>query len=385
MLKFGPPMRERAPSRRIPFIDLTPLVAELKDEALSAFAAQLDHCEFVEGPTVARLEQVLSSELGLPHAVACSNGTDALVLALRALGVQPGHKVALPDLTFWASYEAVVELGAIPVLVDIDADDLQMSFAKFVEASQRLELDAAVLVHLFGWASARVADFRSFARERGIRLVEDAAQAYGVRSGGAPLLAGADAAAISFFPGKVIGAPMDAGAVLFQSEQAAALARSLKNHGRTGHYSHAHIGYNSRMAAMAASYLLAVCARSKRILAARRAVAAGYRARIGSKGLRIFGPPPGVEDNGYLSVVTSERDDGERLATELERRGIGCARFYPAPIHAQTPAKGALRGSELVESARFCRRVVNLPLYYGIAEADWQCSADVLLELSEAR
>ena len=201
-------MPEPAPSRRIPFIDLKPLVAEVTSDALAAFAEQLRQCEFVEGPSVARLEQVLSSELGLPHAVACSNGSDALVLGLRALGVRPGHKVALPDLTFWASYEAIVEVGAVPVLIDIDPDDLQMSFARFVEASERMALDAAILVHLFGWASARVEDFRSFARERRILLLEDAAQAFGVRTGSAPLLAGAQAATLSFFPAKVIGAPM---------------------------------------------------------------------------------------------------------------------------------------------------------------------------------
>jgi UDP-2-acetamido-2-deoxy-ribo-hexuluronate aminotransferase len=352
---------------RVPFIDLSRLVRLVARDARADFADVLDECELVGGPRVARLESLVAAQLGMPHAVACSSGTHALVVALQALGVGPGTDVALPNLTFWATYEAVAQLGARAVLLDVDPDDLQMSFDAFRRAHDTHRFRAAILVHLFGWASARISEFRAFCAEREIALLEDAAQAYGVRVGDAPVLAGATIAAVSFYPAKVIGGAMDGGAVLMRSREHEAIVRSLCNHGRVAHYRHERVGWSSRMGGLQAAYLLRVCERADAIVAARAEAARDYRERLADLGgVRVFAPPPGVSDNGYLCVVTSATRDGESLAKALAEKGIGVARTYPETIDQQAPARAAAIAGDVRVSRAFCERVVNLPLFYGI-------------------
>jgi dTDP-4-amino-4,6-dideoxygalactose transaminase len=253
-----------------------------------------------------------------------------------------------------------------------------MSFAEFARAHDAHRFEAALLVHLYGWASARLGDFRRFAAERGILLVEDAAQAYGVRVGGESIVAGATAATLSFFPAKVIGGAMDGGAVTLRERAHADAVRSLKNHGRTSHYGYDRVGWNSRMAGLQGAYLTRVCAISARILRARREAATLYAdlLRPASARIRTYGPPPGVEGNGYLVVTTL--DDPAKAAAALGAQGIGTARTYPEPLHLQPPARDALRFGDLAASSAFCGRVLNLPLYYGIALDDCRTAARAL-------
>src|SRR5690348_325621 len=145
----------------VPFIDLKRLVPLVREEVLAAWTECLDRTEFVGGPRVLALEKRLAEVLGTPRAVSCANGTDALIVGLQALGVRRGSKVALPNLTFWATFEAIAQLGAIPVLVDVDADDLQLSLRELASAHDAHRLDAAILVHLFGWTSGRLREIRA--------------------------------------------------------------------------------------------------------------------------------------------------------------------------------------------------------------------------------
>lgn len=366
---------------RVPFIDLSRLVAEVRGDVERDFAACLEACELVGGPRVAELERVLARQLGVPHVVACGSGTDALVIGLLSQGVRPGMKIAVPNLTFWATFEAVVRVGAIPVLVDVDAGDLQMSLDELRRAHRELGLDGAILVHLFGWASARLGDIRELCRSRGIRLLEDGAQAYGVRVNGEPVLAGASVGTASFYPAKVIGGAMDGGAMTFADAEAAARARSLCNHGRSAHYAHAEVGFNSRMGGLQAAFLLRVCAMSERIVASRRAAADAYRELLaGEPSLRVHAAPPGVVENGYLSVVTSSARGGVALHEALAARGIGAARTYPSTIDAQPPAASALRVGDLATSRGFCPTVVNPPLFFGIRRDEIALAAAALRE-----
>src|SRR5262249_688455 len=157
---------------------------------------------------------------GVARAVSCANGTDALRIALQAAGVRAGMKVALPNLTFWATFEAAAQLGAVPVLVDVDPEDLQLSLEELRAAHDVHRFDAAILVHLYGWASARVREIRAFCKDRGVALVEDAAQAFGVEAFGRPLLEEAEIAALSFYPAKVLGGAMDGGAIALGGDDA---------------------------------------------------------------------------------------------------------------------------------------------------------------------
>jgi dTDP-4-amino-4,6-dideoxygalactose transaminase len=367
----------------IPFIDLKPLVRELEADVQRDFARIVTHCEFIEGNAVRGLEEALRAQLKVPHAIACANGTDAIILALQALGVERGMKVALPDVTFWATYEAVAQIGAIPVLVDIDPDDLQMSFDAFAKAHEKFRFEAAVLVHLYGWASSRLADFRRFCAERSITLVEDSAQAYGVQVGGEPVFSAATASTLSFYPAKVIGGAMDGGAVTVKDAAVAEAITSLKNHGRASHYSYGRVGWNSRMSGLQGAFLTRVLAHADKVLQSRREMAALYRELLAPHADRIktYGPPPGVVENGYLAVTAVK--DAKAVSEALTQKGIGNARTYPEPLHAQPPAKDALRAGDLVNSAAWCTRVLNLPLYYGIQPEQVRAAVDALVQVAK--
>ena len=304
----------------VPFIDLSRLVARVREDVLPAWTECLDKSEFVGGPRVGALEKKLASVLGAPRVVSCANGTDALIVGLQALGVKRGSKVALPNLTFWATFEAIAQLGATPILVDVDPDDLQVSLDELRSAHEKHRFDAAILVHLFGWTSARLNEIRAFCKERDIALLEDGAQCFGVEVGGEPVLAKATVATLSFYPAKVVGGAMDGGALTLQTEAHEAFVRSICNHGRSDHYSYAHVGWNSRMGGVQAAFISRVLDELPAILSSRREAAAFYRERLttAGKGLKVYGPPAGVLENGYLKVVSVPGKKGAELGDALK-------------------------------------------------------------------
>ncbi len=366
----------------VPFIDLNRLVARVREDVLPAWAECLDKCEFVGGPRVTALEKKLAVTLEVPRVVSCANGTDALLVGLQALGVKRGSKVALPNLTFWATFEAIVQLGAIPVLVDVDPDDLQVSLDELRSAHEAHRFDAAIMVHLFGWTSARLPEIRTFCKERNIALLEDGAQCFGVEAFGEPVLAKADVATLSFYPAKVVGGAMDGGALTMQTELQESYVRSICNHGRSDHYAYAHVGWNSRMGGIQAAFISRILDEVPAILASRREAAAFYRERLGSDPrLKVYGPPKGVTENGYLNVVTAQGKRGVDLVDALKKAGIGAARTYPETMDVQPPVAktGAILHGDLRVSKRFCESVVNLPLFYGIREDEREASAAALL------
>lgn len=363
------------PVAPIPFIDLKRLVTRIRSEVLEDWTACLDNTEFVGGPRVAAVEKKLASILGAPHVVSCANGTDALLVALQAMGVKRGMKVALPNLTFWATFEAVAQLGAVPVLVDIDPDDLHVSLDELRAAHDAHRFEALMLVHLFGWTSARLLEIRAFCKERNIALVEDGAQCFGVEAFGRPVLADAGIATLSFYPAKVVGGAMDGGAITMQSKEHETFLRSICNHGRSDHYSYAHVGWNSRMGGLQAAFLARVLEHVPAILESRRSAAQWYRERIAgdaslNKKVRVYGAPKGVVENGYLTVLTVEGRRGQEVVDALKAKGIGAARTYPETMDVQPPAKaaGAIVHGDLRRSKAFCENVVNLPLFFDIRE-----------------
>jgi len=296
--------------------------------------------------------------------------------------VVPGMRVAVPNLTFWASYEAIVQLGAVPVLVDIDPLDLQLGFDALEAAHRATPLDGCLFVHLFGWSSARLWDLRGFCAARGIRLLEDGAQAFGVHVDGVPVLGSAELATTSFYPAKVIGGCNDGGAVLSRSDALAAQVRALCNHGRTAHYAHDRVGWNSRMGGLNAAYLSEVLAIADDILDARRRAAAHYRSALADvPGVTCHAAPEGQTENGYLCVLTlAEAAAMPHVTRALEAAGIGYARTYPIPLDAQPGATAARHGGPLDHSRSFTRRVLNLPLFYGITEPEQARAVAALCE-----
>lgn len=362
----------------VPFIDLKPYVelvygprvrdvpTALNASFLGDVIERVSALEFVGGgPTTQLFEKNLATKLDAKYAVACANGTDAIQLALRAAGIEHGHRVAIPNLTFWATLEAVVNVGATPVLIDVAKDDLQMSLSEFVRAHQARRFDAAVLVHLFGWCSTQLAEFRGFCRDRRITLIEDGAQAFGVQSDGESVFADADVITTSFHPAKVIGSIGDGGAVLTNNERTAKRVRVLANHGRIGHDEYAAIGWNSRMDAIQAAWLLRALEVSDRVIEDRRATCLEH---YGSR------TRPTLRGNGYMDVRGT--NDPGAVAHKLHTLGIETRRIYQRTLADQPAAHGvAIPVGSLMVSRQFAERVINLPLYYGMGEAAGRCKA----------
>jgi UDP-2-acetamido-2-deoxy-ribo-hexuluronate aminotransferase len=348
----------------VPFIDL----GRFEEGFLEAWSERAQdvsrHTRFVGGPDVRHLEQRLSTLCGCPGVVGCANGTDALQLALRAVGVTQGDLVVIPDATFWATFEAVVNVGARVVTVDVSPNDLQMDFEVFRQAVETHRPRAAVLVHLYGWGSSHLDDYRRYCRQSGLPLVEDGAQAFGVEWRKEPIFQGAEVATVSFYPAKVLGACGDAGAVLCSDPGLAERVRLLGNHGRTSHYEHGIVGWNSRLGGLDAAYLDLSLDYLEARLESRRVAAAKYRQELGGLGVRAVAPPEGYRENGYLNVTLVDPEARPAMEAVLAEQGVGFGNVYPRAVSEQPGAKGYhvahLGGGT---AAWLGQSVLNLPLF----------------------
>ena len=369
---------------QVPFINLNRVVDDIKGEIIKDWQQCLDNTEFVGGASVARLEDKMADCLGVGEFISCSSGTDALVVSLMALGIGRGMRVALPNLTFWAPYEAIALTGADPVLIDIDTEDMQMDFDEFKEAHERFRFDAAILVHLYGWTSARLQEYRDYCKENDIVLIEDGAQAFGVEAGKESIYAGATVSTISFYPAKVIGASGDGGGIMTSDIKLAEKIRAICNHGRAGHYTYDYIGMNSRLGAPIAKFLLHMLGKKDEILETRRLAEGFYwESFVNNPHCRVYMAPEGVKTNGYLNVITAHSLTGDEVVKSLMKKGVGAARTYPQTLDEQPPAKRALRASGLKRSQHISKQVVNLPLFAKITPEESSFAAEALKAVLE--
>lgn len=368
---------------QVPFIDLSRTVSKVKDLVLADWREGLERCEFVGGPSCQLLERRMEEQIPVSHFVGASNGTSALSVALAAQGIGSGMRVALPNVTFWASYEAIATAGAEAVLIDIDPHDLQIEFEEFKEAYERFRFDAAMLVHLYGWTSKNLNEIRSFCRKKDIILIEDGAQCFGAELDGQGVLSQADVGTFSFYPAKVLGASGDAGGITCQNVKLAEKVRSLINHGRAGHYTHDYVGYNARLGGMQAKFLLRMLDIFPELLASRRKAEAFYQEffREHEELCKVYQAPTAVTSNAYLNVMVVHGKTGDEVVSALARRGIGAARTYPQTICQQPPARKALRASDLSKSLALSKNVVNLPLFAGITELECQKASEACLKI----
>lgn len=348
----------------VPFIDLQRFEPGFMERWIDKCREITTNTQFICGPEAARLERELAQEAGVAEVVGVANGTDAMQLALRAIGVGSGDLVLIPDATFWATFEAVVNVGARPVTVDISLTDLQMDFDLFRQAVADYRPKAAILVNLYGWASARLDDFREFCRKKNVLLVEDSAQSYGVTWRGASIFRDAFIATTSFYVAKVLGSCGDAGAVYCSSRQLADVVRKLGNHGRESHYSYGCVGWNSRMGGFDAAFLNLSHEYVARRIESRRRSAAWYRSQLPDLGVKVIAPPAGYEENGYLNVTLHDPEQRPRIEAVLKQFGIGFGNVYPGSMSTQRGAAGWLAGRVGGERADWLSRaVLNLPLF----------------------
>ena len=355
----------------VPFIDLQ----RFEPDFLARWASKCEEISrktmFVGGPEAVRVEERLKERSGAASVVGCANGTDALQRALRAVGVGIGDTVLLPDATFWATFEAVVNVGAKPVTVDIDMTDLQLDFNLLKKAVATHRPKAAMITHLYGWASANLKAIRAFCRAEGIPLVEDGAQAFDVEIDGESIFKDALVATLSFYPAKVLGACGDAGAVYCSTVEMGEMIRQLGNHGRSTHYGHTLVGWNSRMGGFDAAFLNLCLDYVDERLASRRAVAQRYRDAFTEMGICHVGPPSGQLENGYLSVALVDPEKRDVLTGHLKEKGIGFGVVYPGSMSSQPGAADFLVakvGGE--KSDLLSRSVVNLPLFAYMRDAE---------------
>lgn len=373
----------------IPFIDLGRSIKPQSEDILKGWAEALAKTEFVGGKSVKDLELRLAETLDTKFFVTCANGTDALIISLQALGIGMGQKVAMPNVTFWAPYEAIRQVGAEAVLIDIDPDDLQMDIAEFKKAHHRFGFDACVIAHLYGWASHRLQELRDYCRDHDITLLEDGAQSFGVKlADGRSVYADAAISTISFYPAKVFGGCSDGGGIAVNDPILADKVRALCNHGRAGHYTYDYIGWNSRMSGLNAKFLAAQLPHQQEFITSRQKALEVYREElsplIGEGGpFRLHLPPEGQTGNGYLTVLVSQNQPGDVFVKALTGRNIGAARTYPQTISQQPPARYALRLSELPHSERFCQQVINLPIFAGITSEECQVAAKALIDITK--
>jgi dTDP-4-amino-4,6-dideoxygalactose transaminase len=344
---------------RIPFTDLAPAIREVRSDVEAAFARVLDTGRFIGGELVERFEDDWAATCGTAHGIAVANGTDALHLALRALGVGPDHEVVVPANTFIATAEAVVLAGATPRFADVDPATLLLT-ADTLRAALTPRTRAVIVVHLYG----QMADMDAIlevARTAGLAVVEDAAQAHGAHWRGRPAGSMGDAGCFSFYPGKNLGAFGDAGAVVTDDARVAEHIRTMRNHGRSNGSHHLHqFGTNSRMDAMQAAVLSAKLPRLQAWTEARQAVAEWYRTDLARSPVRLVDR---LATSGHAYHLLVARVPGrDRVRRGLADVGIETGLHYPVPCHLQAPYRRFALGS-LPHAERAAREILSLPMY----------------------
>ena len=346
--------------RPVPFLDLTKVTGEVEDEVLGAWKVLLDSGQFIGGDAVTAFEESFARYCGTDHAIGVANGTDALHLTLRGLGIGPGDEVVVPANTFVATVEAVMLAGARPRFADVDAGTLLIT-PENLEAVATPATRAVLVVHLYGQTPDMDA-ILACADRLGIAVVEDAAQAQGAAWGSRRAGSFGVAGCFSFYPGKNLGAFGDAGAVVTSDPDLAERLRSLRDHGRTGggHYEHGLLGTNSRLDALQAVVLDAKLARLDDWNRSRRELMARYRELVDPDAARPVADQPGGQGIHHLAVFRVQ--DREALRRELAEVGVATGVHYPTPCHRMAPyAAFADRPLPVAEAA--AAEVLSLPMY----------------------
>jgi dTDP-4-amino-4,6-dideoxygalactose transaminase len=348
----------------VPLFATRAALVPLLDEVAARQRAVLDSGRYVLGPEVEAFEAEFAAFAGVRHCVGVANGTDALTIALRALGVGAGDEVVVPALTFYATAEAVVNAGARPVFCDVDPGTLVMTAATAKPAIG--ERTAALLpVHLFG-NPAPMAELRDLADARGLRLLEDAAQAAGATLDGRSAGSLGDAAAFSFFPSKNLGGFGDGGAVLSDDDGVAASARRLRAHGSEDKRLHTEVGYNSRLDELQAASLRVLLPHLGEWTAARRRAARAYVAAGLGELVELPRETAGAESCYHLYVVLSE--ERERLASALSEAGVESRAYYTTPLQRQPAMEAYAPGRALPGAERAAATSLALPMGPALAE-----------------
>jgi dTDP-4-amino-4,6-dideoxygalactose transaminase len=348
----------------VPMLDLAAEYREVGDDLSAALQKGVASGRFILGPEGEALEKEIAAYLGVAHAVAVANGTDALHLAVRAAGIGPGDEVITPSFTFIATAEAAAYVGARVVFADIDPATYNLDPAS-VEAALTPATRAIIAVHLYGQC-ADLAALSSICKRRNLVLIEDCAQAIGADFDRRRAGAWGALGCFSFYPTKNLGAYGDAGMVTTNDAKLAQTLRMLRHHGSRETYRHEIVGYNSRLDELQAAILRVKLKSLDRWNALRREHAATYRRELAGAPVDL----PAEHGRGahvyHQFTVRSRKRDS--LREELTRRGIASAIYYPIPGHRQ-PAFSGATAREMPASDGAAREVLSLPIYPQLTEA----------------
>ena len=377
------------------FIDLAAQRDRIRPQIDAAIARVVSTCGFIMGPEVTNFEKALASFAGAKHALACANGTDALLIPLRAWNIGPGDAVFVPSFTFVASAEVVPLVGASPVFVDVLPDTYNMDPASLEAAIEAVKKDgklkprAIIAVDLFGQPADYVA-ISAIAKKHNLKLVADQAQGFGCTLNGKQPLDWADVATASFFPAKPLGCYGDGGAILTNDDSLAGLVDSIRIHGKASaedmaakkydndpRYLNMRIGVNSRLDAMQAAILSEKLKIYPDELEKRDAIAKRYNKGLAKHVRQV----PSVIKGGFSNWAqyTIEHDNRDALAAHLKTKGVPTAIYYPIPIHMQDvysvypKAPGGLPVTETIRN-----RVLSLPMHPYLSTADQEAIIDAI-------
>lgn len=349
----------------VPLLDLTRQYHDIQPEIEAAIRRVLESGQFILGPEVKALEDEIAGWLGVRHGVGVASGTDALILALRALDIGPQDEVIVPAFTFFATAGAVLHTGAKPVLVDISLDDYGMDPDQ-VERAVTWRTKAIIPVHLYGHP-ANMAAIMGIAEKHGLKVIEDNAQAFGAEYQGQKTGSLGEIACLSFFPSKNLGAYGDAGMVVTQNDLAAERMRRLRAHGWQKKYFPLELGYNSRLDALQAAILRVKLPYLQTWNEARRRAADAYRRGLAASGLTLPGELPGCRHVYHQFVIRSSRRDELRQA--LKDAGIGTDIYYPQPLHLTEPLRRlGYNEGDFPRAEQAVRDALALPIYPEMSE-----------------
>jgi len=351
----------------VPFVSFKPLEKELNTELRAAFDRVLEKSWYIDGAEDKAFEEAFAAYCNTKYCVGCGNGLDALMLALRALGVGEGDEVIVPSNTYIATALAVTYVGATPVFVEPDIRTYNID-PSLIEEKITFKTKAIMPVHLYG-QPCDMDPIMEIAKKHNLFVIEDCAQAHGATYKGQIIGSFGDAAGFSFYPGKNLGALGDAGAAVSNNKELADKIRAMGNYGSDYKYHHVYKGVNSRLDELQAAFLAAKLPLMDKVNADRRATAKKYLEGIKNDTVILPYVPEWAEPVWHLFAVRCDRRD--ELAAYLQEKGIGTNKHYPIPMHLQdcyadlNIPRGSLPIAEEISATE-----LSLPMYYGMTDEE---------------
>jgi len=363
----------------IPMVDLKRQYHNLKKEIDAAISNVLEETRFILGPNVSALEEEVAAYHGLPYAIGVANGTDALLLALRACDIKEGDEVITTPFTFIATAEVIALLKAKPVFVDICPDTYNLNCTQITDKITP-KTKAVIPVHLFGHP-ADMNPIMEIAGKYNLKVIEDCAQAFGAVYKGRKVGTIGDVGCFSFFPSKNLAGYGDGGMVITKNEEIAGQIRMLRNHGSSKRYYHQEIGYNSRLDEIQAAIIRIKLKKIDQFNAERRLNAELYCKAINNKNINLPVVVSGCEHVYHQFTIRAKKRD--LLAEALQKKDIASAVYYPVPLHQQEVFLNLYNYSEILPQSEKCsQEVLSLPMFPELNREEIRLISDVINHVS---